>query len=129
MGLPSGVTFIVKVNISRLLVGSLRYDPLLKAVLTFLLFTHPNKREGVQKKLSFWEISPKSVNPLTHPRVFVRSGKTKGEFRVKKGDFRGDLRGLDLVWESASPPTHIWERSPKKNVFLLLPFKRQFFLF
>ena len=29
------------------------------------------------------------------------------------------MRGLDLVWESATPPTHIWERSPKKNgVFL-----------
>ena len=25
------------------------------------------------------------------------------------------MRGLDLVWESATPPTHIWERSPKKK--------------
>ena len=41
----------------------------------------------------------------------------KGEIWVEKGDFRGDLRGLDLVWESASPPTHIWERSPKKKRF------------
>ena len=24
---------------------------------------------------------------------------------------------MDLVWESATPPTHIWERPPKKNVF------------
>ena len=43
------------------------------------------------------------------------------EIRVKKGDFRGDLggvlRGLGLVWESATPPTHIWERSPKKTRF------------
>ena len=26
-------------------------------------------------------------------------------------------KGLDIVWESATPPIHIWERSPKKNVF------------
>ena len=59
----------------------------------------------------------------THPRVFVRFGKTKGEIWVEKGDFRGNLggglRGLDLVWESATQPTHIWERYPKKNVFFL----------
>ena len=27
------------------------------------------------------------------------------------------MKGLDLVWESATPPTHIWERSPKKKGF------------
>ena len=27
-------------------------------------------------------------------RVFVRFGKTKGEIRVEKGDFRGDLGGF-----------------------------------
>ena len=62
----------------------------------------------------------------THPRAFVRFGRTKGEIRVKKGHFRGDLgglRGLDLVWESATPPTHIWEKSPKQNIFVF------FFLF
>ena len=41
-----------------------------------------------------WEISPKSVYPPTHPRVFVRFGSTKGEIRVKTGDFRGDLGGF-----------------------------------
>ena len=60
-------------------------------------------------------------NQFTHPTVFVIFGKTKGEICVEKGDFRGDLggvlRGLDLVWETATPPTHIWERSPKKNGF------------
>ena len=38
----------------------------------------------------------------------MRFGKTKGEIRVKKGDFRGDLfffRGLDHVWESPHTPT------------------------
>ena len=38
----------------------------------------------------------------------------KGRF---SGWFWGVLRGLDLVWESATPPTHIWERSPKKKRF------------
>ena len=36
---------------------------------------------------------------------------------VRKGEFRGDMGGLDLVWESATPPTHIWERFPKKTFF------------
>ena len=27
------------------------------------------------------------------------------------------MRGLDLVWESAPPPPHIWERYPKKKRF------------
>ena len=33
------------------------------------------------------ESFPKCVNPPTHPRVFVRFGKTKGEIRVKKAIF------------------------------------------
>ena len=45
-------------------------------------------REGVQKTF-FFEIFPKCVYPSTHPRVFMRFGKTKGEIWVKKGDFRG----------------------------------------
>ena len=52
-------------------------------------------REAAKKKtVFFWEISPKSVYPPTHPRVFVRFGSTKGEIRVKKGDFRGNLGGF-----------------------------------
>ena len=54
-------------------------------------------------------------NLFTHPRVFVRFGKTKGEIPVEKGNFRSDFsRGLDLVWESATPPTRIWENLKKK---------------
>ena len=41
---------------------------------------------------------PKKSNLWTHPRVFVRFGNTKGEIQVKKGDFRGDLRGFWGVW-------------------------------
>ena len=51
------------------------------------------------------------------------------KFGSKRAIF-GVLRGLDLVWELATPPTHIWERSPKKNFFLRLPYlgydKKQF---
>ena len=43
------------------------------------------------KKNVFLEISPKCVYPPTHSRVFMRFGRTKGEIRVKKGAFRGDL--------------------------------------
>ena len=55
----------------------------------------------------------------------MRFGRTKGEIQVEKGDFAGDLvffRGLDLVWESATPPTHIWEKSPKKKRLLFVYF-------
>ena len=54
---------------------------------------HINKGRS-KKKRFFWETFPKSVYPPTHPRVFVRFGKTKGEIWVEKGDFRGDLRGF-----------------------------------
>ena len=33
------------------------------------------------KKEFFWEISPKSVFPPTHPSVFVTFGRTKGELK------------------------------------------------
>ena len=52
-------------------------------------------REAAKKKtVFFWEISPKCVYPPTHPRVFVRFGRTKGEIWVEKGDFRGDFGGF-----------------------------------
>ena len=47
-----------------------------------------NIRE-VKKKRFLGEISPKSVYPPTHPRVFVRFGRTKGVKRVGKGDSWG----------------------------------------
>ena len=39
--------------------------------------------KGRRKKTFFLESFPKCVNPPTHPRIFVRFGKTKGEIRVK----------------------------------------------
>ena len=57
------------------------------------------------------------MNPPTHPMVFVRFVIRKGEIWVK--NFGGVLRGSDLVWESATPPTHIWETFPPKNVRLV----------
>ena len=83
-----------------------------------------NLREAA-KKISVFLGDLSQICLPTHPRVFMRFGKTKGEIWVKKGDFRsnlgGVLRGLNLVWESATPPTHIWERYPKKMFFLYLP--------
>ena len=76
-------------------------------------FTFCGIREGVQKKESF-------PNVFTHPPTqgFLRDlGKRKLKFGSKKAIFAVILRGLGLVWESATLPTHIWERSPKKNVF------------
>ena len=34
------------------------------------------------------------------------------------------MRCLDLVWELATPPTHIWERSPKKKRFFFGSFPK-----
>ena len=52
----------------------------------------------------------------------------KGEIWVEKDDFRGDLGVFDLVWESATPPTQIWERYLKKTVFFFgtFPYQRLF---
>ena len=36
---------------------------------------------------------PSGYYSPTHPRVFVRFGRTKGEIQVEKGDFQGDLGG------------------------------------
>ena len=80
-------------------------------------FTFCGIREGVQKKESF-------PNVFTHPPTqgFLRDlGKRKVKFGSKKAIFAVILRGLGLVWESATLPTHIWERSPKKNGLFWTP--------
>ena len=80
-------------------------------------FTFCGIREGVQKKESF-------PNVFTHPPTqgFLRDlGKRKLKFGSKKAIFAVILRGLGLVWESATLPTHIWERSPKKNGLFWTP--------
>ena len=72
----------------------------------------------------FRESFPKCMNPptlsgpLTHPRVLWDLGKRKVKFGSKKAIFGviwGVLRGFDLVWESATPPTYIWGNFPKKT--------------
>ena len=44
---------------------------------------------NVSKKTFLGESFLKCMNPPTHPMVFVRFGKTKGEIWVEKGDFLG----------------------------------------
>ena len=69
--------------------------PCFKASLTLslgkILATHNKERS--QKTPFLGESFPNCVNPHTQPRVFVRCGNTKGEIRVKEGDFRGGLGG------------------------------------
>ena len=72
------------------------------------------------KPFFFWESFPKTVYPPIHPRVFVRSGKTNAEIRVKKGgDFRFFWAGLG----TSTPPTHIWESFPKNKAFFMASLK------
>ena len=59
------------------------------------------------------------IHPPTHPRVFGSFGRTKGEIRVEKTifgviwiGFEGSCLGI------SHPPTHIWEKSPPKKLFL-----------
>ena len=59
-----------------------------------MIFLFFPKGSCQKKTVFFWDIFPKSVYPLNHPRVFVRFGKTKGEIWVGKGDFRGNLGGF-----------------------------------
>ena len=56
--------------------------------------------------------------------VFVRFGSTKGEIRVKKGDFRGDLVFFLKVWtlfgkQPPHPPT--FGKDIKKKRFFFIP--------
>ena len=44
-------------------------------------------RLGKRKKKTF--LGRCLPNLFTHPRVFVRFGRTKGDIWVEKGDFRG----------------------------------------
>ena len=48
----------------------------------------------VSKNNRFFLVDLSQMCLPTHPRFFVRFGKTKGEIRVEKGDFRGDLGGF-----------------------------------
>ena len=71
----------------------------------------------------FWESFPKCVNQTTHPRVFVRFGKTKGEIQVKKrGNFRGDLGGFGPCL-GISPPI-FGKPFPQKKFFFFETFPK-----
>ena len=54
----------------------------------------------------------------THPRVFVRFGRTKGEIRVKKGVIWGGFEGLGpCLGISHLTHPHLGEISQEKRVF------------
>ena len=64
-----------------------------------------------KKKGFIWESFPKCVNP---PQGYCEIWENERWNSGKNDDFRGDFfRGLGLVWESATPPTHIWESFPE----------------
>ena len=52
-------------------------------------FINSDSGKVSKKNVFFWETFPKSVYLPTHPRVFVRFGKTKGEIFVEKKRFSG----------------------------------------
>ena len=61
---------------------------------------------NLMSNLYFGGNFPKSLNPPSHLRVFVRFENTKGE--IQKGRFSGWFGGrLGSVWESATQPTHV----------------------
>ena len=66
--------------------------PVLGSLLTFALTSIKGR---CKKKRFFLETFPNCVKAPTHPRVFVRFGRTKGEIQVEKGDFQADLGGFE----------------------------------
>ena len=78
-------------------------------------------RGAAKKNVSFWGYLSQMCLPTHPPQGFCEiweyerwnSGQ-KGRF---SGQFGGVLRGLDLVWESATPPTHIFFGSFPYYVF------------
>ena len=79
------------------------------------------------KKVSLGKVFP---NVWTHPptpgfrEIWENERWNLGQKRRLSGWFFF-FKGLDLVWESATPPTHIWEKiSRKKSYFrpLLISF-------
>ena len=82
-------------------------------------------REAAKKKKRFFLGDLSQICLPTHPpqgfcEIWENERWNSGRKGRFSGWFGGVLRGLDLVWESATPPTHIWERSPKKNRFFFL---------
>ena len=75
------------------------------------------------KKCFFWKISPKSVFPPTHYRVFVRLGKTKGEILVVEailGVIWGFLPSLMGAFKTNFGKSwDFFHQSSKKNYFFM----------
>ena len=67
-------------------------NPVLVCLVTDVVDDDNDIREGVQKNVFFGRSFPNLLP--THPRVFVRFGKTKGELWVEKVNFRGHLGGF-----------------------------------
>ena len=62
-----------------------------------------------------WYFVPTGLShPISH-YIFIPKKVKFGRKGQLSRWFWGVLRGLDLFWESATPPTHIWERCPKKT--------------
>ena len=85
-------------------------------------------RDEIKKRFFLGDLSQICL-PTHLPQGFVRFGRTKGEIRVEKGDFRGDLGGFWGVWtlfgsQPPHPPT-FGRDLPKKNGFFFwqLPLK------
>ena len=80
---------------------------------------------GLPKKTFFLGYLSQICLPTHPPQGFCEIWENERWNSGRKGQFSrwfgGVLRGLGLVWESATLPTHIWERSPKKNGLFWTP--------
>ena len=81
----------------------------------FIVWYHICLRDAAKKNRFFFGKS--FPNLFTHPPTpgFLWDlGNQKVKFGSKKAIFGVIFlfRGFDLVWESATPPTHIWENFP-----------------
>ena len=72
--------------------------------------------------VKFFQICETTHPPQGFCEIWENERWNLGQKRRFSGWFGGGgLRGLTLVLESATPPTHIWEISPKKKFFYSFP--------
>ena len=123
---PEGIkicNLVAKVGLHQHVLNKLLFPRACHLKFPFLSWLGENRifrlKEGTKKNNAFFWGKFSQMCEHTHsPQGFC-------EIWIKKGNFRGDLffRGQELVWESATLPTHIIGKTfPQKRFFYPLSY-------